>query len=535
MTTTGSREFLAAGISGVLLWASFFPLNLAVLAWVALVPFFALVRSTARPRRIYIAAFVCGLVWFVPALQWLRVAHPMMHLTWIGLSLYCSGYLVAGLWLLRFLDRRIPNLMITAPIVWVVLEYVRGTVGGGFAWYLLGHSQHDFLPIVQIADVTGAWGITFAIVLMNASIFECLSGTATKVRLAIPVGLIALMVGYGLVRMSHDPFPEGPQIALVQGNLSQDIRNARNDDDEEKSERAIETMRLHHIQLSEKAAFLGPQPNLIVWPETSYPYPWIMIPDHQPKSIDDESWKNIGLNRAGIHDRLTEMSRAWQSDVLFGLNGRTITDDGRSIRWNTSLLFDRTGSPVDTYHKMHRVPFGEFVPFKESLPFMKWFTPYDYDYGIAAGDRFTRFPLTVGDRTYTFGVLICYEDSNPTLAREYNNGNDPVDFLVNMSNDGWFKGTSEHEQHLVASRFRAIETRRSLVRSVNMGISAAIDGDGRIIALPAETWSKSKGIEGVVSVKVPIDDRTSIYAMTGDWLPWSCSVLLIVGLLWKRR
>jgi len=106
---------------------------------------------------------------------------------------------------------------------------------------------------------------------------------------------------------------------------------------------------------------------------------------------------------------------------------------------------------------------------------------------------------------------------------------------VNMSNDGWFKGTSEHEQHLVASRFRAIETRRSLVRSVNMGISAAIDGDGRIIALPAETWSKSKGIEGVVSVKVPIDDRTSIYAMTGDWLPWSCSVLLIVGLLWKRR
>ncbi len=106
-----------------------------------------------------------------------------------------------------------------------------------------------------------------------------------------------------------------------------------------------------------------------------------------------------------------------------------------------------------------------------------------------------------------------------------------MDFLVNQSNDGWFSCTHEHEEHLAVSRFRAVECRRSLVRSANMGISAIIDGDGRIVALPAATWAASKGVMAVVSGAVPIDDRMSVYVRTGDVLPWLCWLALIVAMV----
>ena len=127
------------------------------------------------------------------------------------------------------------------------------------------------------------------------------------------------------------------------------------------------------------------------------------------------------------------------------------------------------------------------------------FTPYEKDYSCRPGTHWTRFPLPSRQRrrTYTFACLICYEDSDPYLARQYV-ASEPVNFLVNISNDGWFDGTEEHEQHLAICRFRAVEARRAMVRAVNMGISAVIDPDGRVIALPGETWSESKKMEGVV-------------------------------------
>src|SRR5262249_2482995 len=121
------------------------------------------------------------------------------------------------------------------------------------------------------------------------------------------------------------------------------------------------------------------------------------------------------------------------------------------------------------------------MPLVETFPWLNVFSPYgDAEYSIAPGERFTRFP--VGE--HKFGVVICFEDSDPDLARQYagGDGSPTADFIVNISNDGWFRGTSEHEEHLAISRFRAVECRRSLARSVNMGISAVIDGNGRVLA-----------------------------------------------------
>src|SRR5204863_6152064 len=163
--------------------------------------------------------------------------------------------------------------------------------------------------------------------------------------------------------------------------------------------------------------------------------------------------------------------------------------------------------------KMHLVPFGEYVPLGETFPFLQAFTPYKGDYSCKPGEHYTRFPLQFGEKKYTFGCIICYEDSDPYIARQYVRS-DPVSFLVNISNDGWFRGTEEHEQHLAICRFRAVECRRSIVRAVNMGISAIIDPDGGVL-LPGDSWAKSKRMEGTVTDKVKIDTRTSFYAQTG--------------------
>jgi apolipoprotein N-acyltransferase len=208
------------------------------------------------------------------------------------------------------------------------------------------------------------------------------------------------------------------------------------------------------------------------------------------------------------------------------------------------------------YDKIHLVPLGEYVPFEKYTSVLQKLTPYPEGYGVEAGRDFTRFSFQDKDgKSYHFGVVICYEDTDPCLARKYvAPGSEPVDFIVNMSNDGWFKGTAEHEQHLALARFRAIECRRTLVRSVNMGISAVIDGNGRVLAptnvdgegedavwqidggprseLPVSRWSEFKSVPAILTAQIPIDTRPSFYARFGDWFAWCCAVLAIAAVCW---
>jgi apolipoprotein N-acyltransferase len=297
--------------------------------------------------------------------------------------------------------------------------------------------------------------------------------------------------------------------------------------------------------LTDLAAHLNPRPDLIAWPETSYPDYWVEEPGGQP-TADSQSLLDVVASR-------------WRTKVLLGLNSLVKSADGRQRKYNSALLISPSGAEGQAqgrYDKIHRVPFGEYVPLRDWLPWMNQFAPYDFDYSIAAGERQTRFPL--GDRH--FGVLICYEDTDPYLARQYvrQDGQPAADFLVNISNDGWFIGTSEHEEHLAICRFRAIESRRAVARAVNMGVSAIIDGNGRVLQprtvragdspvweasweagklpeLPLADWARFKKVAGVLVGTIPIDHRFSLYATWGDWLPQACWVFIGLGLIWSFR
>jgi apolipoprotein N-acyltransferase len=506
-------------------------------------------------------------------LQWLRVGdYNMMYYSWAALATYCATYFPLAIFLTRQIDRpaSLP-LIVIFPTVWTALEFLRAHFLTGFPWYFLAHSQHDYLTIIQVSDIGGAYGVSFLIAAVNVVIFEWLYSypwfraflalpeqTATGRRWVLPAqtAVVALVLGavlaYGNWRLQQNSFLPGPRLALIQGNLDQDIRN-----DASLSERSADEAFKHFRRLCDLAAAQQPAPSLIVWPENSYPGYWKERPGGWP-SADSQKF-------------VRQAAQLWKTNLLFGMEAYVPGEDEDELRHNSAVLVlahqepaGVTGEPGGRYDKIHCVPFGEYVPFRESLPWMKTLAPYDFDYSVQSGKQQTHFQLD----SFRFGVLICFEDTDPVLARAYVGNStssakeSPVDFFINISNDGWWRGTSGHDEHLAISRFRAIETRRAVCRSVNMGISAVIDGNGRVLeprivqtidsmkvweipfgfrisnfgfatSLPVSRWSEFKKVQGVLLATVPIDHRGSLYARWGDWLPWACWLTVAAGLSWS--
>ena len=560
------RVFLPAILSGLLLWVAFFPLNLGPVAFVALVPFLSLIRAEGvGTKRRYFAAYLGGLAFFSMALGWIRVAHPAMALfAYPGLTLYCSLYFPFALFLLRRLDVLKLPFALTLPVVWVGLEYCRAHFPTGFpfmhsahafqligfGWYFLGYTQHAVLPLLQAADLGGVYLVSAVVACANGVIYEWALRSGPFLRLVgrsrawrpytfhremtVTAGgaLFALfVVGYGTFRMIHPPFEVGPRVAALQESIPQ-------------SEKMEDTKALfqRYNRLCTSAADASPKPDLVVWPETCFPGSWYQLTDGAGPATAEEEVQE-GLEGNAVIGELGK--KTWKANVLLGLNA--VDWDGRRKWKNNSALLVRPDGTADTtrYDKMHLVPFGEYVPLKETFPWLQEFTPYKHDYSCRPGECFALFDIQpqnpkVKKRDLTFGVLICYEDSDPLIAREYNPSSGRgrgADFLVNISNDGWFDGSEQHEQHLAICRFRAVEARRSVVRAVNMGISGIIDPDGRIKDqnLPDYEWSRSKKTVAIVAGDVPLDSRGSFYALAGDWLPALCWLLVLAGLGWARR
>jgi apolipoprotein N-acyltransferase len=461
------------------------------------------------------------------------------------------------------------------PLEWPALEYFRGTFLGGFGWYFLGHSQHAALPVIQVADLGGVYVVTVIVAAVNALLFEWLYALPAFRRLfGLPeaprptrwpvlllhtaaVGLlVAGDLAYGFWRLGQDDFTPGPRIALVQGSVPQSVRNDTSGGNEDAGQQMFD----HYNVLSQVAAHQEPKPELVVWPETCYPDYWTEVaPDVPADKVPPEWRKWVASSLELAHDAPS----LWPTNVLMGMDSKVLGADGRRRLYNSSVLILENGQYAGRYDKMHLVPFGEYVPLRDWVPWMDKLSPYDFDYSVTPGEHWTRFALG----GFHFGMVICYEDTDPTLARQYvRAGTEPqADFFINTSNDGWFNGTSEHEDHLAMARFRAVECRRSLLRAVNMGISAVVDPNGRVLEprtrlvrvpvrvkeqveerdipvwdvpagrapeLPLSRWGEFKKVPGVLLTVVPIDRRFSLYAAWGDWLPWTCWLAVGIGMVW---
>jgi apolipoprotein N-acyltransferase len=408
--------------------------------------------------------------------------------------------------------------------------------------------------LIQIADIFGAAGVSFLVGMVNGVSAELIIATRERklgrvsnlVKVVIVYVVFVSSFVYGLWRINESAqYAEiGPVVGLVQSNVPQSVKESY-----QASEEIFEGLLRQSRDCSEAGA------ELVVWPETmvqgtlSEELLRLLDSSHPYRKFDASLREHA---KEGVY-------------LLVGAHGGEpqIKEDfsiSLSPRYNSAFLYLPGGEQANQqYHKIHLVPFGEVVPFRENAPwlhkFLMKFTPYDYDYTLNAGSEYTVFEMSgSGGREsgeYQFGVMICYEDTVPAIARRFlrtKEGGKGVDFLVNISNDGWFvafedgkvSASTELGQHTAICVFRAVENRVAILRSVNTGISCLINTIGQIKGeFPAGTLPREvmlrEGVEGWFVSRVPIDTRRTIFSRYGQWLDFLCSgaffLLIILPLL----
>ncbi|MGD8366968.1 MAG: apolipoprotein N-acyltransferase [Desulfobacterales bacterium] len=487
------KRLAAAALSGLLLTAAFPKVGLDLLAWGALVPLLWAVDGTGWKSAFRIG-FVFGLCHFLSLVYWvvgtmqtygglpIALAFPALFLLAAYLALYPALYAVG----MARVSRRPALLWVSSAVLWTAQEFLRASLFTGFPWELLGYSQFAQTHLIQVADITGVYGVSFLVALVNGALYTLWQAAAKggsdpkalrlRAAVAVTVSLAAVAAtwGYGAVRIAAVERAAGSaqtvRVALIQGNIAQEIKWDRKFQQQT-------TEKYARLSLSAKPA----APALVVWPETATPF---YFPFHGPLSrIVLEAVKDTG------------------ADFLIG--SPSFREEGKELAYyNSAYLVAADGSIKGRYDKVHLVPFGEYVPFKRYLPFLGKIVDQVGDF------RGGRQGATIDWKGRKLGVLICYESIFPLLARTQVAAG--VDLLVNITNDAWYGFSSAPFQHFSMAVFRAVENRRPLVRAANTGISGFIDAAGRV------TDSSGLFVDAVMTRPVSLVKVPARYTRLGD-------------------
>jgi apolipoprotein N-acyltransferase len=519
------RSTLAIALLGsLLMWAAMPPLALGWLAWIAPVPWLLLVRADKMPgRRNYRVLWLAGFVFWLLAVHWLRLPHPATSLGWVALSAYLGLYVPVFIGLSRVAVHRLHlPLWLAAPVVWTGLELARAHLLTGFLMGSLAHTQVHWPMLIQLADLVGEYGIDFVIMLVAASLTSALFVPRRAAAMLPAVLLLSATLGYGYVRLHSERLGEldadsrspGPRIALIQGNSLAEWKA------DPSRERQIMD---EYIALSERAVAMARQSDgrplqLVAWPETMF-RTGIVTFDHHYRLPPEVSQTQEEIAAYGPND-LANLVRRLNTPVLVGVDRVHFTAaTGEAAarpprRYNSAVLVGRDGEIIGTYDKIHRVMFGEYVPFADWMPFLYRFTPLTG--GIQPGGE----PAGLELDGFTYAPNICYETAIPHVIRRQvarlNALDESPDVLVNLTNDAWYWGSSELDMHLACGVFRAVEMRKPLVIAANGGISAWIDHLGRIRAQSPRQQAD------VIIADVELSDMESWYVKLGDWFGVVC-------------
>jgi len=543
-------------VSVALLSAAQQPVGWSWLAWCALTPWALAVATARNTRAALLITYLAALAYYLLNLYWLTW---VTFAGYLALACYLAAYfpLIGSLLRAVYLHRRWPFTLVL-PLLWVAHELGRATLLTGFPWFFLAHSQHDHTMLIQIADLTGAYGVTFLIAMVNGFICDLLLrpvvqgkntrtpqlSTARLFMLTTLVLLACLVYGHFRLNQGQKTISPGDTIALVQDAIPQHVKASGASD---------EDIFASHLATTQAALAATPKPSLIVWPETMVPAPLNQNFLALPQDFLTDAGKELQA-AARDYDKQLKQIAAKNTALLVGAAGLNFTSQGQLNRYNSAFLYLPSGKRFNQYYsKMHLVPFGEVVPFKKSWPWLhnllNSLTPYDHDYSLTAGQQPTIFRYTArDDKTYRFAVPICYEDVMPQIPRQLAapiENKKRVDFLLNISNDGWFvtggrdkpvKPSAELSQHLAICQFRAVENRIPIARAVNTGISAFIRPDGSLQqnylagSLPKNATER-QAVAGFITDTLHLDSRVAPYNRIGDAFALACTALATLILL----
>jgi len=493
------KDVLSAMFSGFLLIIIFPKLNLEVIAWLALVPLFYAIQGK-KPYHGFCLGCISGFVFFLGLLYWIFIAISRYgHLNYLLSALilvllvsYLSLFIGTFAYLLRYLDDKLGlKEVATAPFIWVSLEYARSFLFTGFPWESLGYSQFLSLPLIQVSDITGVYGVSFLIVLVNALLFNIVYNWFLKrekvfyKEAAFTFLLFTMVLIYGGWRLSvvckeTETFSK-VKVAIIQGNIDQG----------KKWDPAFqyETIKIYR-DLSFQAG--KSEPSLIVWPESAVPF--FLQSHHRYRRL------------------IFDIARETDSYLLFG--GPAYREKaGKVSCFNSAFLVSPANKILGQYDKIHLVPLGEYVPLGKYLYFIDKLVE-----GVGAfssGERVVPMEFSLGRP----GVLICYEIIFPDQVRRFVKRG--ADFLVNLTNDAWYGKTSAPYQHLSMVVFRSVENRVFVVRAANTGISSIIDATGKI--------RSATGIftKGFLVDTIPLVKVETFYTEYGDIFAKTCLGIML--------
>ena len=500
---------LLAAASGLLLTGSFPKFGMDWLVWVALVPLLAALVNLSV-RESFRIGFIFGLVHYLTLLYW--VVPVMMtygYLPWyLSIAIlflfaavlalfpaaFCMALAAVGSTPVRFL--------ISGPMLWVALEYIRTFLFTGFPWALLGHALYLRHHLIQIADLFGAYGVSFLIILSNTAVFLTIlyarqktwhKTKVSKLVLFSTIGIFAAVFvltwiyGTWRIRAVDGLIAAAPtaRIAVIQGNIDQAVKWD--------PAHQIASIKTHQrLSLSAKSE----RPDLIVWPESATPF--YLFFDKRPTEM-----VMSGIEEAGTDFLIGSPSAARQGEGV--------------IYFNSAYLISPTTKNIGKYSKTHLVPYGEYVPFERWLPFLGKLVAQVGDFRPGKPGKTLRW------KNDAIGIQICYEVIFPGLSRALVK-NDAA-LLINITNDAWFGTTSGPYQHFSITIFRAVENRRALARAANTGISGFIDPVGRIL-------TSTQLLEEAALVRpLPMMRYLTFYTRFGDVFALACLTGALSGIL----
>jgi len=505
-------------LSGVLLVLSFPGYGQVWMIWFAIVPLMVTIYGR-HPAHGFLLSHLTGAIFFAGMCGWIlespgyTLFHHFFAVVFIGAPFGLFGVVFS------FLSRRAvgASALIAAPCMWICIEYLRCNFSFlSLPWGLLAHSQYQQSLLIQISDIAGAYGLSFIIALVNTALaavvmqslprlniqkntgFTPPSGRSVASMIIFSLILVGLALFYGRLALAKPVIGKSVRVAVVQGNIDQKMKwNPRY------AKSIIKT----YTSLTREAA--KSRPDLIVWPEAATPGP-------------------IFTNNRLYHwvRRIAEASGTY---LLVGSSSREKfkTDAGKrrraELRNSAFLINPKKEAESQRYDKILLVPFGEYIPRKETFLWSWIKVPELAQY--RPGEKFTVFE----GPHFRFSAVICWESIFPNLVRQFRK--EGAQFIVNMTNESWYQQTSALNQFVSMSVFRAVENRIYVVRCANTGISCFIDPYGTIIDRVKDHTGRDIFVRGVLTKTIILMDAMTFYSMYGDWLVWLSIICLAVVLV----
>ncbi|MCX5702753.1 MAG: apolipoprotein N-acyltransferase [Candidatus Omnitrophica bacterium] len=506
------KEIALCGLSAILLILSFPSFNLEFLAWFGFVPVFFALNNKSQ-KQVFFLFFITGIIFWSGIVYWLvyvTLAGTIVLILYLALYFAIFGLIISSSKLQApcLAGRQASSKLLFIPSVWVLLEYIRSHLFTGFPWALLGYSQYLNLPVVQIADITGIWGVSFLVMMSNVALYLVMSSEpgvrgermVKSKNLITPVIIFCFVLGYGFYKLqtlnSKLQTEHAVKISVIQGNIPQELKW---------DAKAQDYIINEYLDLNTRT--MADKPDLIIWPESALPVILEGEPDYFIKVTDFVNKNNIPL--------------------LLG-----VVRLENELYYNSALLISEEAKSITKYDKLHLVPFGEYIPLRKTLSFLETIVPIG---DFTPGKEYSIFklrtpnselPACPAGRQANFSVLICFEDLFPELSREFRKRG--ADFLVNITNDAWFKKTSSPYQHLSASVFRAVENRVFLARAANTGVSGFIAPSGKIVSLVRDDRGNNIFISGYDTEDINVSkSNPSFYTRFGDIFLIACLLFVL--------